>query len=306
MKLTKILLTITLLLSWSDANFSTMEDMCEQNSEQNCSNKKPHIKALQKVLNQKLHLSLQTDGKWGDKTKKAVVNFQKANNIKPPLGYVGVKTKTKLDEIAQTSKFLNPLPKAKTNAKVCGTGTFVNFRDFSNSVDLKKSYRVYTDKKLLKKAKKENTKILIDVSEQRIKLFVNGKVALCSPCTTGAKHKFEPNTKIYRDKHTPTGNYKIMEKIKDKRSNIFGNLYKKGKNIYHGDRRKYKGSWEGVIYKGALLENWMRITGGGIGLHASKYVKRYPGTNGCIRLPKSVSKTIFKHVHKGTRVKVQR
>ena len=48
----------------------------------------------------------------------------------------------------------------------------------------------------------------------------------------------------------------------------------------------------------------MRLTSGGIGLHASKYVKRYPGTNGCIRLPYGVSKTMFKHICKGTPVSV--
>ncbi|MFT7879550.1 MAG: L,D-transpeptidase family protein [Sulfurimonas sp.] len=48
----------------------------------------------------------------------------------------------------------------------------------------------------------------------------------------------------------------------------------------------------------------MRLTSSGIGLHASKYIKRYPGTNGCIRLPYRVSKTIFKSVRPGTQVSV--
>jgi lipoprotein-anchoring transpeptidase ErfK/SrfK len=50
----------------------------------------------------------------------------------------------------------------------------------------------------------------------------------------------------------------------------------------------------------------MRLTSGGIGLHASKYVKRYPGTNGCIRLPYNVAHTLFAKVDKGTVVKVVR
>jgi len=143
------------------------------------------------------------------------------------------------------------------------------------------------------------------VSEQRVRLVVNGKVALDAPCTTGAKRKFEPNTKIYRDKHTPLGTYKIREKIADKRSTIFGDIYKNGKRIYHGDRRKYKGSWEGVKFVGASLKHWMRLTSNGIGLHASKYVKRYPGTNGCIRLPDHVAHTLFAK-DKGTVVRVVR
>ena len=57
-------------------------------------------------------------------------------------------------------------------------------------------------------------------------------------------------------------------------------------------------------YVGASLKHWMRLTSGGIGLHASKYVKRYPGTNGCIRLPYHVAKTVFKKVKNGTKVSI--
>ncbi len=57
-------------------------------------------------------------------------------------------------------------------------------------------------------------------------------------------------------------------------------------------------------YEGASLKNWMRLTSSGIGLHASKYVKRNPGTNGCIRFPYKVSQTIFKNVRKGTTVSI--
>jgi len=299
MKLPKFIIAIILLSSLSYANFLTLSDICDTTPQEECPNDETAIKEVQKALNKGLSKKITEDGKWGKETKSAVIALQKKHNINPSVGYVGSITKRKLEELYATN------PQAKKNPRVCGTGTFLSFDDFARSVNLKKSYRVYTDKKLLKKAKKHNTKLVVDVSEQRVKLLVNNKVALCSPCTTGAKHKFEPNTKIYRDKHTPTGNYRIMEKIKDKRSNIFGNITRKGKRIYHGDRRKYRGSWKGVKYRGASLENWMRITGGGIGLHASKYVKRYPGTNGCIRLPKSVSKTIFKHVHKGTPVKVK-
>ncbi len=68
-----------------------------------------------------------------------------------------------------------------------------------------------------------------------------GKGCLSSPCTTGAKRKFEPNTKTYRDKRTPLGTFKIMEKIPNKRSNIFGTIYVNGRAVFRGDRRKYRG-----------------------------------------------------------------
>jgi lipoprotein-anchoring transpeptidase ErfK/SrfK len=187
------------------------------------------------------------------------------------------------------------------NKSSCKPKTYKEFKQITN---LKKSYKVYKDKDLLKEATPENTKLKVDVSEQRVRLYVDDKVALDSPCTTGAKRKFEPNTKIYRDKRTPMGTFCVIEKIKNKRSSIFGKYYKGKKCVYKGDKRKFRGSKKGLRYEGASLKHWMRLTGGGIGLHASKYVKRHPGTNGCIRLPYHVSKTIFKYVRKGTPVTV--
>jgi len=184
-------------------------------------------------------------------------------------------------------------------------GNFTTYLEFSTCTNARKSYKVFKDKELLATATPKNTKVKIDISEQRARLYVDDKVAVDSPCTTGAKRKFEPNTKIYRDKRTPLGSFCVTEKIRDKRSSIFGKYYRGKKCVYTGDKRKYRGSKKGLRYEGASLENWMRLTSSGIGLHASKYIKRYPGTNGCIRLPYHVSKTIFKYVRKGTPVIVK-
>ena len=183
-------------------------------------------------------------------------------------------------------------------------GKYTTHQEFKKCTTVK-SYKVFKDKELLATATPKNTKVKIDISEQRARLYVDDKIAVDSPCTTGAKRKFEPNTKIYRDKRTPLGNFRITEKIRDKRSSIFGKYYRGKKCVYTGDKRKYKGSKKGLRYEGASLGNWMRLTSSGIGLHASKYIKRYPGTNGCIRLPYHVSKTIFKYVRKGTPVIVK-
>ena len=299
MNIMKILLTTLMLFSFSSAKhtFKTYDDMCEKVNNQECSNGINQVKNLQIALNadKDLNLNLKTDGKWGKDTKAAVEKFQKHHNLTPVAGYVGAKTKNKLDKVSKNIKF----SKAKI---VASSSTTSCYADFKRKTNLKKSFKVFKDRSLLSKANGKNTHIKIDVSEQRLKLYVNGKIALCSPCTTGAKRKFEPNTKIYRDKHTPKGTYKIMEKIVDKRSTIFGDMYRNGKRVYHGDRRKYRGPK--AKYKGASLKNWMRLTSSGIGLHASKYVKRHPGTNGCIRLPFKVAHTIFSKVKTGTKVSI--
>lgn len=292
----KILLTTLMLFSFSYAkhSFQNYHDMCEKTSTQECSNNPDQIKNLQIALNAYGSLNLKTDGKWGNETKNAVLKLQEKYNLTPIAGYVGIKTKTKLDKISKNITFSKV--DLSTNSS---TSSYVTFKKKTN---LKKSFKVFKDKNLLSKANGQNTHIKVDVSEQRLRLYVDGKVALCSPCTTGAKRKLEPNTKTIRDKRTPKGTFKITEKISDKRSTLFGKLYRNGKMVYKGDRRKYKGPK--AKYVGASLKNWMRLTSSGIGLHASKYVKRKPGTNGCIRLPFKVAHTVFSKVKTGTKVSI--
>ena len=302
--LSKILLSVLMLTSVATAttSFSAYSDMCEINTKESCKNILQEVKNLQIALSldKTLNVYLNTDGKWGEDTKNAVKKFQEVYNILPAEGYVGTKTKKQLAAIYYDVK----LPKYTKNVISPSTSSFStgSYAMFRKNVNLRKSFRIYKDQDLLKKANSRNTKLKIDISEQRVRLYVGKKVALDSPCTTGAKRKFEPNTKIYRDKRTPKGIFKITEKISDKRSTIFGKFYRKGKVVYKGDRRKYKGPK--AKYEGASLKNWMRLTSSGIGLHASKYVKRHPGTNGCIRLPGKVASTIFKNVKKGTKVSI--
>jgi len=303
---TKILLSALLLTSMATAttSFTSYDDMCEMSADESCANIVQEVKNLQIALNldKTLSLDLKADGKWSKDTREGVKKFQEIYDVFPAEGYVGEKTKKQLAVIYYDIE----LPKYTKNISSPSISSIStdSYAKFKKNINLRKSFKVYKDQALLKKANSRNTKLKIDISEQRVRLYVGKKVALDSPCTTGAKRKFEPNTKIYRDKRTPKGIFKITEKISDKRSTIFGKFYRKGKEVYKGDRRKYKGSRIGLKYEGASLENWMRLTSSGIGLHASKYVKRHPGTNGCIRLPHKVAKTIFKNVKKGTKVSI--
>ena len=283
--------------------FSKHNDMCDGNEYYQCENNYNAVRNLQIALNsdKKLGTKLKVDGKWGDHTKEALISFQEKYGLAKADGWVGKQTKQKLDSVYKKVTFPKDI---KVAQHYKGKRCYSCYNDFRKHVNLKKSYEVFEDKRLLKRANGRNTKLKVDVSEQRVRLYVDGKVALCSPCTTGAKNKFEPNTKIYRDKRTPHGTFKIREKIADKLSTIFGEYYRGKKVVYKGDKRKFRGSKKGLRYQGASLKNWMRLTSSGIGLHASKYIKRYPGTNGCIRLPYKVSKTIFKCVRPGTQVSV--
>jgi len=297
---------VTLSMASAQSHFTSYADMCTKTKTDSCPNYSDEVRNLQRVLNadKNLGLHIKEDGKWGKETHAAVVKFQEYYHISPTKGYVGPKTKRLLAKKAKGVKLAKVAKhhSASHSTKKC----YSCYADFRKHVNPRKSYAVFKDNKLLAQAKHKPTYIKVDVSEQRLRFYVDGKVALDSPCTTGAKHKFEPNTKIYRDKRTPMGTFRVKEKIANKRSTIFGDIYVNGKKVYHGDRRKYRGSWKNAKFVGASLKHWMRLTSSGIGLHASKYVKRYPGTNGCIRLPYSVAHTLFAKVDKGTKVKIVR
>jgi lipoprotein-anchoring transpeptidase ErfK/SrfK len=307
MKLIKVFTLLSILVVGLNAKnyFIKQNDICEGTENYQCPNDFESIRNLQIALNRdkKVKGKLRLDGKWGKSTKEAIISFQTLYKLTDTKGWVGHKTKVQLDKVTKNMKFRKH--KQVKNVSLMKNHKYTKYntyKSFKRKVNQRRSFRVFKDRSLLSKANGRNTRLKIDISQQRVFLFVNGKVALSSPCTTGARHKIEPNTRTYRDKHTPTGTFRIQEKIADKRSTIFGKFYRGHRMVFKGDRRKYRG--RKARYVGASLKNWMRLTSGGIGLHASAYVKRHPATNGCIRLPYRVSRTIFSKVRKGTKVSI--
>ncbi len=318
-KILMIFITHTLLFG---TNFVSIHDLCEVG----CNNNPKEIELLQKFLNIDRGITnrVKVTTLFDNATKKAVKEFQKKHALLPT-GYVGYLTKQAMQK-ELNKKLLALAKRKKSNKKIDfllnNQSTQIHFAKqkelipyaFSN-VHFKtykefrkrfspKSYAIYKNPKLLALAGKAKTLLKVDVSEQRVKLLVNGAIALDAPCTTGSYSKFEPNTKTYRDKHTPFGTFKILEKIANKRSNIFGRIYKNGKLVFVGDRRKYRGSWKGAKFVGAPLFHWMRLTNSGIGIHVGKHIRRYPHSNGCIELSKDVAKLLFSKLKVGMTVKV--
>jgi len=288
----------------SGYSFLLEGDMCEEVEGQECPNDYESVRNLQITLNNDPNLTVEVvpDGIWGTKTMNAVSALQKRYGMVQVDGWVGKGTKRRLDIIAKGILFPAVDKRYKKLKKTTSSVKHGSYGAFKKSSRYPRTFSVYKNKKLLAKAKKSNTKIVVDISEQRIKLFVADMVAIDSPCTTGAARKLEPNTRRVYNKSTPKGQFKITEKIADKRSNIFGKLYRNGKMVWRGDRRKYRG--KKAKYIGASLKNWMRLTSSGIGIHGSKYIKRYPATNGCIRVPYNVVDKIFKYAREGTPVKI--
>ncbi len=298
-------------------SFSRHGDICEEAEGQECPNEFETVRNFQIVMNfdRNMSVELDMDGLWGKNTMAAANKMQKIYHMVQVDGWIGKGSKRLLDRLSEGLLFPK-VPKAyrqETRGKIAtrtrnvGASRHVragSYAAFKRRRGYPKSFAVYRNDKLLRKASSRRTKIVIDKSQQRIKLFVGSEVAIDSPCTTGARRKLEPNTRRIYNKSTPSGNFRITEKIADKRSTIFGKLYRNGRMVWRGDRRKYHGPK--AKYIGASLKNWMRLTSSGIGIHGSKYVKRYPATNGCVRVPYNVVNKIFKYTKKGTPVKIVR
>ena len=170
---------------------------------------------------------------------------------------------------------------------------FGSYKAFKEKSDYRTTMKVYQNERVYAAATPVNTKIRIDLSDQRAQLLVGRgeHVAIDTPVCTGRQAR-----------PTRPGTYPIMEKIVNKRSTIFGTTYYKGRCVHCGDRRQYHGRRD--RYVGAPLPFWMRMTSGGVGMHGSGSVKRQPCSNGCVRTPESVIPKIFSKVTTGTPVEV--
>jgi lipoprotein-anchoring transpeptidase ErfK/SrfK len=164
---------------------------------------------------------------------------------------------------------------------------------FKSRSDYRSTMKVYKNASAYAAANSSNTKIRVDLSDQRAQLVVGPEetVAIDTPVCTGRAGK-----------RTPTGSFPITEMIVNKRSTIFGTTYYRGKRVHGGDRRKYRGPRD--KYVGASLPYWLRMTGDGIGMHGSGSVHRSPGSSGCVRTPHDVIPKIYAKVKKGTPVVV--
>jgi len=75
---------------------------------------------------------------------------------------------------------------------------------------------------------------------------------------------------------TPTGTFTVSEKDPDHHSNL---------------------------YENAPMPFYMRLTDGGVGLHAG-FIPGYPASHGCVRLPYGMARELFQHVESGTPVDI--
>jgi len=138
-----------------------------------------------------------------------------------------------------------------------------------------------------------NTHVEIDLSDQRARVFRDGRILISSPISTG-KSGYE----------TPTGSFNIKEKDIDHRSNLYGEYIDGAGRVakWNVDVRKHAAP-AGTSFRGARMDYFMRVNGG-VGMHDGP-IPGYPASHGCIRLPRPAARYIFSQVSVGTPVTIR-
>lgn len=138
-------------------------------------------------------------------------------------------------------------------------------------------------------------RLVIDLSDQKARIYLGDAFAGWTTVATGKQLHW-----------TPTGNFKITEKIVDKHSSWYGKIVNEaGESIIpDADIRKDRVP-PGGTFVHAPMPYWMRLTNWGIGIHAGPIPS--PGdraSKGCIRLPRDFAPVLFDRVSVGTPVAV--
>lgn len=137
-------------------------------------------------------------------------------------------------------------------------------------------------------------KIKLDLSEQKAFYTRGGRPIGWSYVATG------------KPGHgTPSGSFRITEKIVDKYSNKYGWIEDELGNVVNGDATPGTPVPAGCAYVAAPMPYWMRLTSYGIGMHAGIIPEPgEPASHGCIRLPKPFAPILFDAVEVGTPVQI--
>ncbi len=135
-------------------------------------------------------------------------------------------------------------------------------------------------------------RIHIDLREQRAYFYKGNQLVGVSLISSGREG--------YR---TPSGNFKIIQKNANHRSNLYGDYVDAAGNVVKKDVGiKRDPQPPGTRFLGAEMPYFLRIHGG-VGMHAG-FLPGYPASHGCIRLPKQMAQIFFNNVTYGTPVTV--
>ncbi len=189
----------------------------------------------------------------------------------------------------------NPLATAPLKAVFINPYAAGSYEHFTAGPDYPKTYTIYKNTELLEKTNASNSSVIVNLTLQRAFLMNGEEITMDYPISSG-QSRFP----------TPTGDYRILEKTVDKRSNLYGKMLDAEGSVTNSDAdTRADAIPEGGSFLGASMSNWMRLTGSGVGMHRGP-VPRYPASHGCIRTPGSVVTIVYSKVRIGTPVSIIR
>jgi lipoprotein-anchoring transpeptidase ErfK/SrfK len=148
-------------------------------------------------------------------------------------------------------------------------------------------------KNVLAQTTPENAIVLVSLSRQRAYLYGGKDLAIDTPISSGKKAGY-----------TPTGDFTIIQKDPNHRSNIYGNFVdSRGRVVRAGVSSRIDSAPSGTHYEGAPMFYFMRLTSEGVGMHIG-ILPGYPASHGCIRMPAEIAPQIYARVKLGTPVHV--
>lgn len=135
--------------------------------------------------------------------------------------------------------------------------------------------------------------VVVDLSEQRAYFYKGEALVGESKCSSGK-----------RGFGTPPGEYKVTQKDRNHKSNLYGAIVDGSGGTVKSDADLSKMKVpEGCSFAGAKMPFYMRFHDG-YGMHAGK-VPNYPASHGCVRLPYFMAEHFFAHSVVGMPVTVR-
>jgi lipoprotein-anchoring transpeptidase ErfK/SrfK len=135
------------------------------------------------------------------------------------------------------------------------------------------------------------TRVIINLSDQRASLIQQGRVTLVSPIASG-----KPGWS------TPTGTFRIFNKDFDHRSRSFGSVIDAYGRVVDSNATPSSHVPRGGHYQPAPMPYFMEFSPA-VGMHAG-YLPGYPASHGCVRMPRDLAVLFFERVQIGTPVMV--
>ena len=105
---------------------------------------------------------------------------------------------------------------------------------------------------------------------------------------------------------TPTGDFKVLEKVQNKVSNLYGKSYTAEGKLANSDHKIGRDLVPpGGRFDAAKMPYFMRLTNDGVGMHIGPIPR--PGrraSHGCIRMPSKMAPIVYNNISIGTPVSI--